>query len=134
MIRSVQVNNAAGGGSMAIYTSIAQTIGRTPLVGLQRMGAGAPGRVVVKLESFNPGGSVKDRIGAAMIEAAEAKGLVGPGTVVIEPTSGNTGVALAMVCAAKGYRLILTMPDTMSLERRQLLFVFGAELDRKSVV
>jgi cysteine synthase A len=113
---------------MNIFHDITKTVGRTPLVKINRISAGLPGTIVAKIESFNPLSSVKDRIGVAMIEAAEREGLIDKNTVIVEPTSGNTGIALAFVCAAKGYRLILTMPDTMSLERRQLLKIFGAEL------
>jgi len=111
-----------------IYDNILQTIGRTPLVRLNKIGRDLPGRIVLKLEFFNPCASVKDRIGVSMIEALEQQGRIGPDTVLVEPTSGNTGIGLAFVAAAKGYRLVLTMPETMSLERRRMLTAFGAEL------
>ncbi|HPN87812.1 MAG TPA: cysteine synthase A [Candidatus Omnitrophota bacterium] len=113
---------------MKIYSDITKTVGHTPLVKLNRMVENDKAIVLVKMESFNPCSSVKDRIGVALIEDAEKKGLLNKDSVIIEPTSGNTGVALAFSCAAKGYKLILTMPDTMSVERRQLLKIFGAEL------
>jgi cysteine synthase A len=111
-----------------IFSDITKTVGNTPLIKLNRMAEGLDAVVLVKLESFNPLSSVKDRIGVAMIEEAEKRGVLKKDTTIIEPTSGNTGVALAFVAAAKGYKLILTMPDTMSLERRQLLAIFGAKL------
>ena len=114
-----------------IYDSIIDTIGATPLVRIHRLAqdAGAKADILGKCEFFNPLASVKDRIGVSMIAAAEAAGQIKPGTVLVEPTSGNTGIALAFVCAAKGYRLILTMPDSMSLERRKMLKLLGAELE-----
>ena len=113
---------------MAMHAHIADTIGGTPLVKLNRTAAGLDAAIYAKLEFFNPLGSVKDRIGAAMIAAAEAENRIGPESLIVEPTSGNTGIALAFICAAKGYRLCLTMPDTMSVERRKLLTHLGAEL------
>jgi len=111
-----------------IYGDITKTIGNTPLVRINKLSAGLEPVILAKLESFNPLSSVKDRIGCAMIEAAEKAGRLKKGSVIVEPTSGNTGIALAFVAAAKGYRLILTMPDTMSVERRQMLKILGAEL------
>jgi cysteine synthase A len=111
-----------------IYDDITQTIGNTPLIRLRRVTEGCRAQVVAKLENFNPLWSVKDRIGVAMIDAAEAAGKITKDTVIVEPTSGNTGIALAFTCAARGYRLMVTMPESMSLERRRLLKAFGAEI------
>lgn len=111
-----------------LFDDITATIGNTPLVRLNRITRGAKATVLAKIESFNPMGSVKDRIGVAMIGSAEKAGLIGPDTIILEPTSGNTGIALAMVAAARGYKITLVMPETMSIERRKLLRAFGAEL------
>ncbi|GGE61318.1 cysteine synthase A [Massilia psychrophila] len=113
---------------MRIANDVTELIGNTPLVRIRNLAKGAPAEIVAKLEFYNPAHSVKDRIGLSMIEAAEAAGRIGPDTVIVEPTSGNTGIALAMVCAARGYRCTLVMPDTMSTERRTLLRAYGAEL------
>ena len=130
-----QTSTQAPAGAMAefrgrVYDSIVDTIGATPLGRLSKLAADAGGKAVIlgKCEFFNPLASVKDRIGLAMVEAAEAAGRIGPGSLLVEPTSGNTGIALAFVCAAKGYRLILTMPESMSIERRKMLALLGAEL------
>ena len=113
---------------MRIANDVTELIGNTPLVRVRNITDGAGGQVVAKLEFFNPANSVKDRIGVAMIDAAQEAGLIGPDTIVVEPTSGNTGIALAMVCAARGIKIVLTMPETMSVERRMLLRGYGAEL------
>ena len=113
---------------MPIHPNVLSTIGHTPLIKLNRIATGIDATIALKAEFFNPLGSVKDRIGLAMIEAAERDGILGPDTLIVEPTSGNTGIALAFVAAARGYKLILTMPETMSLERRTLLALLGAKL------
>ncbi|UXR63772.1 cysteine synthase A [Bdellovibrio bacteriovorus] len=113
---------------MKIYSDITKTVGQTPLIEMQRIGKGLPGKLLLKLEFFNPLGSVKDRIGLAMIEDAERSGKLKPGMTIIEPTSGNTGIALAFVAAAKGYQITLIMPETMSQERRTLLLLLGAKI------
>src|SRR5512138_454611 len=113
---------------MKIVNNVTDLVGNTPLVRLHRVTAGAKAEVVAKLEFYNPAHSVKDRIGVAMIDAAEKAGLIKPDTIIVEPTSGNTGIALAMVAAARGYKIVLTMPETMSKERRALLRAYGAEL------
>lgn len=111
-----------------IFENIIDTVGNTPLVKIPRLNKGIAGTVLVKLESFNPAGSVKDRIGVSLIEAAERDGKLRPDTIIVEPTSGNTGIALAFVAAAKGYKIVLTMPETMTIERRNLLKAYGAQL------
>ncbi len=113
---------------MKIANDVTELVGNTPLVRIRRLSDGAGADIVAKLEFFNPAHSVKDRIGVSMIAAAEQAGMIGPDTIILEPTSGNTGIALAFVCAARGYKCVLTMPETMSMERRQLLRAYGAEL------
>ena len=121
-----EIHMAAGRGR--IYDDITQCIGNTPLIKLRRVVGDAKGIVLAKMENFNPLWSVKDRIGVAMIDAAEREGKINKDTVIIEPTSGNTGIGLAFTCAARGYKLMVTMPDSMSVERRRLLKAFGAEI------
>src|SRR4051794_38942775 len=123
-----QTKGAAGRDRGRIYDDITQTIGNTPLIRLRRVTEGCQATVVAKLENFNPLWSVKDRIGVAMIDAAEADGKIDKDTLIVEPTSGNTGIGLAFTCAARGYRLMVTMPESMSLERRRLIKAFGAEI------
>jgi cysteine synthase A len=124
----IEVSGAFDGRSAGIADSVIDVVGRTPLVRLNRVVGAGGAQVLAKMESLNPGGSVKDRIAVAMVEEAERDGRLKPGATIVEPTSGNTGIGLAMVAAARGYRLILTMPEDMSLERRQLLARFGADL------
>lgn len=126
--KSFNTEESCNGGKMAIYESITGTIGNTPLIKLQRIGRDLPAEILLKLEFFNPLGSVKDRIGLSMIESAESEGRLKPGMKIVEPTSGNTGIALAFVCSSKGYPLTLVMPETMSQERRTLLLLLGAQL------
>ncbi|WAC28101.1 cysteine synthase A [Ancylobacter sp. SL191] len=130
MAEAVNTSAPAKVGRGKVYSSITETVGDTPLVQLNRLPAerGVKARILAKLEFFNPIGSVKDRIGVSMIQALEEAGLIRPGTVLVEPTSGNTGIALAFVAAAHGYRLILVMPESMSVERRKMLALLGAEL------
>src|SRR5918998_3168270 len=111
-----------------IYQNVAETLGNTPLISLNKMAAGLPGRVAVKHEGYNSYNSVKDRIGAAMIEDAEARGLLRPGMYIVEPTSGNTGIGLAFAAAARGYRCVFTMPETMTAERRHMLRALGCHV------